>query len=65
MNFRGGAATSCSIKGLEPGSKPDSEHRIVFMRPHLAMSIVYVIGITLSAILLIGSLVLFHSSPHR
>ena len=48
-----------SIKGLEPGSKPDSEHRIVFMRPHLAVSIGYVIGITLSAGLLIGSLVLF------
>ena len=47
------------IKGLEHGSKPDPEHSIVFMRPHLAESIGYVIGITLSAGLLIGSLVLF------
>jgi hypothetical protein len=48
-----------SIKGLGPGSKPDSENKIVFMKPHLAVSILYVIGITLSAVLLIGSLVLF------
>jgi hypothetical protein len=47
------------IKGLEPGSTPDSEHQIVFMRPHLARSIGYVIGIVLSGILFIGSIVLF------
>jgi len=47
------------IKGLGPGSKPDADHRIVFMRPHLATSIAYVVGITLSACLLIGSFVLF------
>jgi len=47
------------IRGLKPGSRADSEHRIVFMRPHLALSIGYVIGITLSAGLLIGSVVLF------
>lgn len=47
------------IRGLEPGGKPDSEHRIVFMKPHLAESLGYVIGIILSAGLLIGSLVLF------
>ena len=47
------------IKGLEPGSTPDSEHLIVFMKPHLAGSIGYVIGIVLSGILLIGSIVLF------
>jgi len=47
------------IKGLEAGSKPDPEHSIVFMRPHLATSIAYVIGIILSAGLLIGSFVLF------
>ncbi len=48
-----------SIKGLESAGKPDSDHKIVFMKPHLAVSILYVIGITLSAVLLIGSLVLF------
>lgn len=47
------------IQGLEPGSGADSGHRIVFMRPHLALSIGYVIGITLSAGLLIGSIVFF------
>lgn len=47
------------IKGLEPGSRPDSEHQIVFMRPHLARSIGYVIGIVLSGLLFIGSIVLF------
>jgi hypothetical protein len=47
------------IKGLEPGSTTDSEHRIVFMRPHLARSIGYVIGIVLTSLLFIGSIVLF------
>jgi len=47
------------IKGLEPGSKADSEHRIVFMRPHKARSIGFVIGIVLAAFLFIGSIVLF------
>jgi|MudIll2142460700_1097286.scaffolds.fasta_scaffold14547_3 hypothetical protein len=47
------------VRGLEPGSRADSEHRIVFMRPHLVLSIGHVIGITLSAGLLIGSIVFF------
>ncbi len=47
------------IKGLQPGSAADSEHRIVFMRPHLARSIGCVIGIVVSAMLFIGSIVLF------
>ena len=47
------------IKGLEPGSTADSEHQIVFMRPHLARSIAYVIGIVLTSLLFIGSIVLF------
>jgi hypothetical protein len=47
------------INGLEPGSTADSEHRIVFMRPHLARSIGYVIGIVLAGLLFIGSIVLF------
>jgi hypothetical protein len=47
------------IKGLEPGCTADSEHQIVFMRPHLARSIGYVIGIVLTGLLSIGSIVLF------
>lgn len=47
------------INGLEPGSTPDSEHQIVFMRPHLARSIGYVIGIVLTSLFFIGSIVLF------
>jgi len=47
------------IKGLEPGSPTDSEHRIVFMKPHLARSIGYVIGIVLTGLLFIGSIILF------
>ncbi len=47
------------IKGLDPGVKPDSEHQIVFMRPHLGRSIGCVIGIVLGGVLFIGSIVLF------
>jgi hypothetical protein len=47
------------IKGLEPSSTADSEHQIVFMRPHLAQSIGSVIGIVLAGLLFIGSIVLF------
>ena len=39
--------------------KLDADHRIVFMRPHLARSIARVIGIVLASMLLIGSVVLF------
>jgi hypothetical protein len=47
------------IKGLKPGQEPDADHRIVFMKPHLARSIANVIGIVLAGMLLIGSVVLF------
>ncbi len=47
------------VKGLEPGSTVDSNHQIVFMRPHLARSIGYVIGIVLTGLFFIGSIVLF------
>lgn len=47
------------IRGLEPGSRPNSQHQIVFMKPHLARSIGYVIGIVLTGLLFIGSIVLF------
>jgi hypothetical protein len=47
------------IKGLDPGSRPDDKHKIVFMRPHLARTIAYAIGIVLAGFLFIGSIVLF------
>jgi hypothetical protein len=47
------------IKGLEPRSTPDPEHQIVFMKPHLAHSIGWVIGIVLAGSTIIGSIVLF------
>ncbi len=47
------------IKGLQPGLAVDPEHKIVFMRPHLARSIANVIGIVLTSLLFIGSIVLF------
>ncbi len=47
------------INGLQPGTAADSEHRVVFMRPHLARSIGCVIGIVVSGMLFIGSIVLF------
>ena len=47
------------IKGLEPGHTVDSEHRIVFMKPHLARRVVHVIGIVLAGMLFVGSIVLF------
>lgn len=33
------------IRGLGEGERPDDRHRVVFMRPHLARSIAYVIAI--------------------
>lgn len=47
------------IRGLEPGKGPDAEHRIVFMRSHLAKSLARVLGIVLTSMVLIGSVVLF------
>ena len=47
------------IRGLESGGTGDSEHRIVFVKPHLAQRIGHVIGIVLAGMLFIGSIVLF------
>ncbi len=47
------------IKGLGNARVSDPEHHIVFMRPHLAQSVGYILGILLAAGLLIGGLVLF------
>lgn len=37
----------------------DEEHEVVFMQPHLAQVLVYIVGIILSSFICIGSLVLF------
>jgi len=42
----------------EPRPK-DHEHRIVFMRPHLAQMVIAILGIIVSSWICIGSLVLF------
>jgi len=47
------------VKGLPADWTPDVKYQIVFMKPHTVRAIGYVIGITLSAGLLIASLVLF------
>ena len=47
------------ISGLGAERPSDSEHRMVFARPHLAQSMTYVIGIVFAAMFTIGSLVLF------
>jgi hypothetical protein len=47
------------IRGLGAERPSDSEHRMVFARPHLAQSMTYVIGIVFAAMFTIGSLVLF------
>ena len=47
------------IRGLGNERPSDAEHRMVFTLPHLARSMAYVLGIVFSAMLTIGSLVLF------
>jgi hypothetical protein len=47
------------IRDLEGESPSDAEHCIVFMRPHLGRSMMYVIGIVIAAGSTIGSIVLF------
>jgi hypothetical protein len=47
------------IHGLEPAQVDAPDHAIVFMRPHLARTVLYVIGITLASALAISSLVFF------
>lgn len=47
------------IRGLEGAKPSDREHEMVFTRPHLLRSMVYLLGIVLAACLTIGSVVLF------
>lgn len=47
------------IQGLGTVRADNAEHRIVFMKPHLAQSMGYVVGIVLAGGLLIGSIVFF------
>ena len=47
------------VQRLGAAQERDAAHRLVFMRPHLAQSVGYVIGIVLSAQVFIASLVFF------
>jgi hypothetical protein len=47
------------IRNIGDEQPTDAEHRMVFTRPHLGRSIAYVIGIVLTAMVAIGSIVLF------
>jgi len=48
-----------AIHGLEPQHIDAPEHAVVFMWPHLAQTVLFVIGITLASALAISSLVFF------
>jgi hypothetical protein len=50
------------IQGLGEPRENNSEHQLVFMKPHRTKSIAYILGIILSAFIFIGSLVLFFLS---
>ena len=47
------------IRGLVDDKPSDAEHCIVFMRPHLGRSMMYVLGIVFASIFTIGCIVLF------
>lgn len=47
------------VKNLGSAGEEDGKHRIVFSKPHLPRTIGFILGIVLSAGLMIGSLVLF------
>ena len=48
-----------SMTGLGAERPGDAGHSVVFMRPHLRQSILYVLGIVLSSLVFIASLVFF------
>ena len=50
------------IRGLGGERPSDSEHRMVFTRPHLRYSMLYVVGIVFAGMFTIGSIVLFFLS---
>jgi hypothetical protein len=47
------------IRNLEGEMPSDAEHRMVFTRPHLGRSLLYVIGIVFAGMFTVGSIVLF------
>lgn len=47
------------VRGLEAERITDPEHWVLFMRPHFGKNVLHVIGIVLSGLLFIGSIVLF------
>lgn len=50
---------SLDLKNFGPPRPNDNEHRIVFTRPNLARTIMYVLGIVFSGMLFVCSIVLF------
>lgn len=47
------------IRGLGGAKPSDPEHSMVFMRPHLGRTVMYILGIILAAFFTVGSIVLF------
>ena len=47
------------VQGLGAARQGDAKNRLVFTRPHLAQSMMYVVGITLSGCVFVASLVFF------
>jgi hypothetical protein len=47
------------IQGLGGATPDDARHRVVFLRPHVARTVVGIVAIILSAALVIGSLLVF------
>ncbi|MBZ5515853.1 MAG: hypothetical protein LAN62_13610 [Acidobacteriia bacterium] len=47
------------IQGLGPPQARDTEHQLVFTRPHTARSVSYILGIVFSGLVLILSLIFF------
>ena len=47
------------VQGLKGGQAADSEHKLVFTRPHLGQTVGYILGIVFAGILLVGSMVFF------
>ncbi len=48
-----------AMNGLGPARDTDRKHAVLFMAPHMARAMCFVVGIVVSSVLTIGSLVLF------
>jgi len=47
------------VQGLKGGQAADSQHRLVFTRPHLVQTVGYILGIVFAGMLLVASVVFF------